>query len=139
MVAGEWVGNLLWWRGLAAGIFVLCIALIWATQEEWVVLPSGRHRQLPRHGPHNPWLKKIQQMIEGIGTWLMMISISQAEPSQGAERRGTLAAFITVGQSEPGSCGGATPRQEHPNEPWGTHVHTNRGQQYPTRTTLDSG
>jgi hypothetical protein len=73
--AGEWVGNLLWWGSVAVGIIMLCIALVWVTQEERVALPSGRHRWVPRHRLCNPWLKKIQQIMECIGTWLMIISV----------------------------------------------------------------
>jgi hypothetical protein len=58
-------------------------------QEEWVARPSGGHRQAPRHEPRNPWIEKIRQMTEHVGTWLMMISTPQAEPSQGAERMRT--------------------------------------------------
>jgi hypothetical protein len=52
--AGEWVGNLLWWGGMATGIVALCVALVWATQEEWVVFPTGRHQWVPNTGLVTP-------------------------------------------------------------------------------------
>jgi hypothetical protein len=42
----EWVGTLLWWGGLVAGMAALCVALVWATQEERVALPSGGYRRV---------------------------------------------------------------------------------------------
>jgi hypothetical protein len=113
--AGEWVGNLLWWGGVFAGMAALCVALVWATQEERVVCPSGGHRWVPRCEPHNPWMERIRQMTECVGTRLMMISVPQAEPSQGAERRGTRA--NPEGRSGFLTYRGAAPRQGCPNEP----------------------
>ncbi|KAJ7330487.1 hypothetical protein DFH08DRAFT_815390 [Mycena albidolilacea] len=55
---GEWVGNLLWWGGLFAGIAALCIALVWAAQEERVALPSGRLR--------DPQLSAVGRNEEGV-------------------------------------------------------------------------
>ncbi|KAF8217494.1 hypothetical protein K438DRAFT_1746800 [Mycena galopus ATCC 62051] len=55
---GEWVGNLLWLGCVAAGMFALCIAIVWATQEEQVALCSGGHRRIIRGGSRNPWFEE---------------------------------------------------------------------------------
>jgi hypothetical protein len=69
----------------------LCVALVWATQEGRVARPLGGHRRVPRREPRNPWVEKIRRMMACVGTWLMKISVPQAEPSQGTERRRTRA------------------------------------------------
>jgi hypothetical protein len=113
--AGEWVGNLLWWGAVFAGIAVLCVALVWATQEEQVARSSGGHRRVPRREPRNPWIERIRQMTQCVGTWLMMILVPQVEPSQGAERRRTCA--NPEGQRCSSMYRGAAPRQGCQNEP----------------------
>jgi hypothetical protein len=99
--------------GVLMGIAALCVTLVWATQEGRVARPLGRHRRIPRHGPHKPWKEMIRQMMECVGTWLMMISVPQAEPSQGAERRRTCA--NPEGRSSSSTYREAAPRQGHQN------------------------
>ncbi|KAJ7351157.1 hypothetical protein DFH08DRAFT_805894 [Mycena albidolilacea] len=100
--AGEWVGNLLWWGGVLAGIAVLCVALVWATKEEWVALPSGGYRRVPRYGPHHPWMRRLEHLTECVGAWLVKITRPLTEPSQEEGRWRTCA---TEGQNEPGRRG----------------------------------
>ncbi|KAF8194460.1 hypothetical protein K438DRAFT_2129522 [Mycena galopus ATCC 62051] len=111
---GEWVGNLLWLGCVAAGMFALCVAVVWATQEEQVALRSGGHRWITRGGSRNPWLKKIRQMTERTGTWLMKISRPQGEP-------------------DPEDIASRPRRSDSTQIPWG---YTSRGQSHPI---LDSG
>ncbi|KAJ7305495.1 hypothetical protein DFH08DRAFT_824995 [Mycena albidolilacea] len=61
---GEWVGNLLWWGGLFAGMAALCVILVWATQEERVALPSGGYRRVPRL--LDPRLSAVGRKGEGV-------------------------------------------------------------------------
>ncbi|KAF8177729.1 hypothetical protein K438DRAFT_1769838 [Mycena galopus ATCC 62051] len=112
---GEWVGNLLWLGCVAAGMFTLCVAVVWATQEKQVALRSGGHRRIIRSGSRNPWLKKIRRMTERVGTWLMKISRPQGEPGHRQGRRGTRAVFATTMQSEPGDREDLVSRPGHPN------------------------
>ncbi|KAF8166124.1 hypothetical protein K438DRAFT_2066894 [Mycena galopus ATCC 62051] len=100
---GEWAGNLRWLGCMAAGMFVLCVAIVWATQEEQVALHSGGHRRITRGRSRNPWLKKIRRMMEQVGTWLMKISRPQGEPGHGQRRRGAQATFTTTMRREPGN------------------------------------
>ncbi|KAF8143802.1 hypothetical protein K438DRAFT_1783375 [Mycena galopus ATCC 62051] len=119
----------------ALGMFALCVAVVWATQEEQVALRSRGHRQITRGGPRNPWLKKLCRMTERVGTWLMKISRPQGEPSHGQGRRGTRT-FATTMRREPGDREDIASRPRHSDSariPWG---YTSCGQSHPI---LDSG
>ncbi|KAJ7333419.1 hypothetical protein DFH08DRAFT_814534 [Mycena albidolilacea] len=131
---GEWVGTLLWWGGLVAGMAALCVALVWATQEERVALPSGSYRRVPRCGPHSPWMRKLRHLTERVGAWLVKIT----GPSTGrSQEEGRRRARPTGGQDGPRR--GDTQRTGHPNRNPGVSIYTDRGRLYPTVTNLDSG
>jgi hypothetical protein len=131
---GEWVGTLLWWGGLFAGMAALCVTLVWATQEEWVALPSGGHRRVPQRGPHSPWMRKLQRLTERVGAWLVKITGPLTERSREERRR---SARATGGQDRPGREG--PPRMGQPNRNPGVPIYTDRGRLFPTVTNLDSG
>ncbi|KAF8146036.1 hypothetical protein K438DRAFT_1781396 [Mycena galopus ATCC 62051] len=133
---GEWVGNLIWLGCMVAGMFALCVAIVWATQEEQVALRSGGHRRIIRGGSRNPWLKKIRRMTERIGTWLMKVSRPQGEPGHGQERRGTRATFATTIQREPGNREDLASRPGRSNSTRVPRGYTSRRRSHPI---LDSG
>ncbi|KAJ7309959.1 hypothetical protein DFH08DRAFT_823244 [Mycena albidolilacea] len=133
---GEWVGTLLWWGGVFAGMAVLCVALVWTTQEGWVALPSGGYRWIPRHGPHSPWMRKLWRLMEHVGAWLMKITRPMTGLSQEEGRRRT---HTTERREEPNRRGEATWRSGHPDQNPGVLIRTNGGQLYPMVTNLDSG
>ncbi|KAF8145487.1 hypothetical protein K438DRAFT_1781908 [Mycena galopus ATCC 62051] len=112
---GEWVGNLLWLGCVATGMFAL---------------------QIIRGGSRNPWLKKIRQMTERVGTWLMKISRPQGESGHGQGRRGTRAVFATTMWREPGDREDLVSRPGHPNLTRVLRGYTSRGQSH---LVLDSG
>ncbi|KAJ7362844.1 hypothetical protein DFH08DRAFT_799868 [Mycena albidolilacea] len=130
---GEWVGTLLWWGGLVAGMAALCVALVWATQEERVALPSGGYRRVPKRGPHSPWMRKLRRLTERVGAWLVKITRPLTGRSQEEGRR---RARPTVGRDGPRR--GDTQRTGHPNRNPGVSFCTDRGRLYPT-INLDSG
>ncbi|KAF8154318.1 hypothetical protein K438DRAFT_2077000 [Mycena galopus ATCC 62051] len=131
----EWVGNLLWLGCVAAGTFALCVAIVWATQEEQVALRSGGHRQITRGGPRNPWLKKLRRMTERVGTWLMKISRPQGEPGHEPGRRGTRTFAMTM-RMEPGGREDSASRPRRSDSARIPRGYTSRGQSHPI---LDSG
>ncbi|KAF8155195.1 hypothetical protein K438DRAFT_1777741 [Mycena galopus ATCC 62051] len=97
-------------------MFALCVAIVWATQEEQVALRSGGHRRITRGGPRNPWLKKLRQMTERVGTWLMKISRPQGEPGHEPGRRGTRTFAMTM-RMEPGGREDSLPTRIHGDPP----------------------
>ncbi|KAJ7309211.1 hypothetical protein DFH08DRAFT_823631 [Mycena albidolilacea] len=130
----EWVGTLLWWGGLFAGMAALCITLVWATQEERVALPSGGYRRVPRHGPHSPLMRKLRRLTERVGAWLVKITEPPTERSQEEQRR---SARAPGGRDSPGREG--PQRMGQPNRNPGVPIYTDRGRLFPTVTSLDSG
>ncbi|KAJ7325406.1 hypothetical protein DFH08DRAFT_817084 [Mycena albidolilacea] len=131
---GEWDGTLLWWGGSAAGMATLCVALVWATQEEQVALPLGGYRRVPRCGLHSPWMGKLRCLTERVGAWLVKITRPPTGRSREEGRKRTRA---TGGRDRPRRE--ATQRMGHPNLNPGVSIYTDRGRLYPMVTNLDSG
>jgi hypothetical protein len=114
----------------------LCVALVWATQEERVALPLGGYRRIPRCRPHFPWMRKLRHLTERVGAWLVKITGPLTGRSQEEGRRRTC---TTERRNEPSRRGEATQRVGHPDRNPGVSIYTDSGQLYPSVTNLDSG